>query len=297
MLNPSLAANLRHRHQIALVLGSGGVRAIAALGMVDVLRREGIAPDLIVGCSAGAIFAAVIAEERTVPDAIRASTSLWTAELTRQRRWRAVPQMLWPKLCRFNPDFSLRYSRLIEKRLQEGFGDVRLEDMPIPLRISATEAETGLPVVLDKGRVVDAIRASVAMPFMFAPKMVDGRRLIDGYVSDPLPVVAASDARYVIALGFNAPMPKYVNGPSRLLAQLNSSLNNNLMHARLNAAEAGGMRLLRVFPELDRRVSLFDTEAMPYLVEAGRRATEEALPKIWALLERQAERHPEALAA
>lgn len=293
MLNPSLVSHMRHRHQIALVLGSGGVRAIAALGMADVLRREGIAPDLVVGCSAGAIFAAVIAEERPVPDAIRASTSLWTAELTRQRRWQAVPQMLWPKLCRFNRDFSLRYSRLIETRLQEGFGDVRLEDMPIPLRISATEAAPGQPVVLDKGRVVDAIRASVAMPFMFAPKMVDGRRLIDGYVSDPLPVVAASDARYVIALGFNAPMPKVVNGPSRLLAQLNSSLNNNLMHARLNAAEAGGMRLLRVFPELDRRVSLFDTEAMPYLVEAGRRATEEALPKIWALLERQ----PEALAA
>ncbi len=293
MLNPLLVSHMRHRHQIALVLGSGGVRAIAALGMADVLRREGIAPDLVVGCSAGAIFAAVIAEERPVPDAIRASTSLWTAELTRQRRWQAVPQMLWPKLCRFNPDFSLRYSRLIETRLQEGFGDARLEDMPIPLRISATEAATGQPVVLDKGRVVDAIRASVAMPFMFAPKMVDGRRLIDGYVSDPLPVVAASDARYVIALGFNAPMPKVVNGPSRLLAQLNSSLNNNLMHARLNAAEAGGMRLLRVFPELDRRVSLFDTEAMPYLVEAGRRATEEALPKIWALLERQ----PEALAA
>lgn len=297
MLNPAFASPVRHRHQIALVLGSGGVRAIAALGMADVLRREGIAPDLIVGCSAGAIFAAVIAEERPVADAIRASTSLWTAELTRQRRWQAVPQMLWPKLCRFNPDFSLRYSRLIEKRLFEGFGDVRLEDLPIPLRISATEAETGLPVVLDEGRVVDAIRASVAMPFMFAPKMLDGRRLIDGYVSDPLPVVAASDARYVIALGFNAPMPKLVNGPSRLLAQLNSSLNNNLMHARLNAAEAGGMRLLRVFPELDRRVSLFDTEAMPYLVEAGRRATEEALPKIWALLERQAERQPEALAA
>lgn len=125
------------------------------------------------------------------------------------------------------------------------------------------------------------------MPFMFAPHPVAGKRLSDGFTSDPLPVSAATDARTVIALRFDSPMPQRVNAPSRLLAQVTSTMTNNLMRTRLAAAEANGMRLLRVFPALDRRIGLFDTHAMPYLVEAGRRATENMLPVIIAHLEHQ----------
>lgn len=67
---------------------------------------------------------------------------------------------------------------------------------------------------------------------------------------------------------------------------MTSALTNNLMQARLEKAQKGGARLLSLVPKLERRVGLFDTEAMPYLVEAGRRATEAALPKILALLQR-----------
>ena len=82
-------------------------------------------------------------------------------------------------------------------------------------------------------------------------------------------------------------MPQRVNKPSRLLAQTTSAMTNNLMYARLAAAESDGMRLLRIFPRLERRVGLFDTAAMPYLVEQGRLATEAVLPNIIALLERR----------
>jgi NTE family protein len=127
------------------------------------------------------------------------------------------------------------------------------------------------------------------MPFMFAPHFIDGQRVIDGFISDPLPVSAAQDAKAVLALGFDAPMPQRVNGPSRLLAQVTSSMTNNLMRARLAAAESSGMRLIRIEPTLLRRIGLFDTEAMPYLVEEGRRATEAMLPAICKLIERKPE--------
>ena len=279
--------------QLALVLGSGGVRSIAALGVAEVLWREGIAPDLIVGCSAGAIFGALISLGHSAPEAVNIATTLWTAEVTKKHRWRAIPQMLWPKFSKFDADFSLRDDRLIRNRLERAFGEVKLEDLRLPLRVTATDAVSGDAIVIRSGRIIDALRASIAMPFMFAPHFIEGQRVIDGFVSDPLPVSAAQDASAVLALGFDAPMPKQVNGPSRLLAQVTSAMTNNLMRARLAAAESAGMRLLRIEPTLERRIGLFDTEAMPYLVNEGRKATELALPKIYMLLERK----PELLAA
>ena len=273
--------------RFAIVLGSGGVRSVAALGMVDVLMREGLAPDLVVGCSAGAMFGALIAAGHNALEAVRIATTLWSAELTQKKRWCAIPQMLWPRLGKFTADFALRDDRLIMQRLDQAFGDLRIEDLRLPLRVTTTCAATGERVVLREGSVVQALRASIALPFMFAPVHIGGRRLMDGFIADPLPVSAAADATAVLALGFESPMPRRVDGPSRMLAQVTSALTNNLMQARLAEAKVSGARVLSIVPRLERRVGLFDTAAMPYLVDAGRRATEAALPEIHALLQGQ----------
>ena len=283
---PPNSPNPTRPPRFALVLGSGGVRSIAALGMVEVLAREGLVPDLVVGCSAGAMFGALIAAGHDAREPIRVATTLWSPEVTRKRRWKAVPQMLWPRLGRFDADFSLRDDGPVMQRLEQAFGDVRIEHLRIALRVTTTDAATGARVVLREGTLVTALRASIALPFMFSPVHLDGRRLIDGFVADPLPVSAASDAQAVLALGFESPMPYRIDGPSRMLAQVTSALTNNLMQARLAEAQGGGARLLSIVPKLERRVGLFDTEAMPYLVEAGRRATEAALPNILALVQR-----------
>ena len=105
-----------------------------------------------------------------------------------------------------------------------------------------------------------------------------------------------AQARYspdgqLLALGFEAPMPRRIDGPSRMLAQVTSALTNNLMQALLAAAGAPGhVGLLALVPRLERRIGLFDTGAMPWLVQAGRRAAEAALPDILALLARSSER-------
>jgi NTE family protein len=272
--------------RFAIVLGSGGVRSIAALGMVEVLWREGLRPDLVVGCSAGAMFGALIACGHDALEAVQIATTLWSPEVTRQRRWGAVAQMLFPRLGRFDADFALRDDRPILQRLNLAFGDVRLEDLQLALRVTATDATSGDTVVIRHGSLVDALRASIALPFMFKPMKIGGLRLIDGFTSDPLPVSAAADAKLVVAPGFPSPMPRRVDVPSRLLAQVTSTMTNNLMQSRLACARAKGMKLIEISPKLDRRVGLFDTQAMPYLVDAGRRATEERLPEIQALLDR-----------
>ena len=273
-------------HRFAVVLGSGGVRSIAALGMVEVLAREGLMPDLVVGCSAGAMFGALIAAGHDADEAIRIATTLWSAEVTRKRRWRAIPQMLWPRLGRFDADFALRDDAPVMQRLEQAFGDVRIENLRLALRVTTTDAGTGQRVVLREGSLVQALRASIALPFMFSPVQIEGRRLIDGFVADPLPVSAAADAHSVVALGFESPMPHRIDGPTRMLAQVTSALTNNLMQARLAEANTCGTRLLSIVPKLERRVGLFDTQAMPYLVDTGRRATEAMLPAIRAMLNR-----------
>jgi NTE family protein len=271
--------------RFALVLGSGGVRSIIALGLFEVLQKEGLVPDLVVGCSAGAMFGALMACGHSAQDAVATAARLWSPEVTRQRRWKAVPQMLMPRVCGFDEDFGLRDDTLVMERLHQAFGDTRIEDLRTPLRVVATDTATGGCAALSRGSLVQALRASIALPFLFSPVTIDGRRLMDGFVSNPLPVSVASDARTVVALGFEAPMPRRIDGPSRLLGQVTSAMTNSLMHANLDAAKASGMRLLSIIPTLERRVGLFDTEAMPYLVEVGRRIALEHLGQIRALLQ------------
>lgn len=270
---------------LALVLGSGGVRSVAALGLVERLAREGIRPDLVVGCSSGALFGAQVALGMQGAQALDLATSLWSAELTQQRRWRAYLQVLAPRLAGFDHGFALRDDRLIAERLSRAFGAARLEELPIPLRVAATEAATGAPVLLMQGRLVDALRASMALPILFPSVPVDGRRLVDGVLSDPLPIAAAADARVVLSLGFLGRMPRRVDRVSRLVAQTSTTLINNLMQARVDAARAAGQRVIAVDLPLDRHVGLWETGAMPYLFEAGWRAAGACLAEITRALD------------
>jgi NTE family protein len=280
-----------HPPRLALVLGSGGVRSIAAVGITEVLAQEGIRPDLVVGCSSGALFGATIAMGMSSAVALRAATTLWSPELTQQRRWRAYLELVAPRWAGFSAGFALRDGGLIAQRVEAAFGNQQLEHLPTPLRVAATDAATGRAVLLTHGRVADAVRASMALPFIFPSVEVAGRRLVDGVVSDPLPVGAASDAQAVVALGFEGLMPRRIDRASRLFAQTSTAVINNLMRARLEAARANGQRMVCVELGLTRHVGLWDTAAMPALYEAGRRAARACLPQIMALLERPAQRH------
>jgi len=271
--------------RLALVLGSGGVRSVAAIGIAECLAREGIRPDLVVGCSSGALFGATIALRMASDEALAMATTLWSAELTRQRRWRSYAQLVAPKIAGFDGAFAMRDDRLIADRIAQAFGEQRLEHLPTPLRVAATDAASGQPVVLTRGRLVDALRASIAVPFIFPSVEVDGRRLVDGVLSDPLPVGVASDADLVIALGFTGAMPRRVDRASRLVAQVTTTMINNLLDARLAAARAAGQRMLNFELDIDRRIGLWDTAAMPRIFEIGQRAAREQLPAIRRMLE------------
>lgn len=281
---PGAAPRNTRPPRVALVLGSGGVRSAAAIGISEILDNAGLRPSLVVGCSSGALFGALVAMQVAPQEALRLAVSLWSQELTAQRRWRAYLELLAPRLAGFNAGFGLRDSSLIGERIRQAVGERRIEELPTALRVVATDAASGRRVVLDQGSLADALRASLAVPFLFPPVEIAGRRLIDGVVSDPLPTSAAEGADVVITLGFEGRMPSTIDRPSRLVGQVSTALVNNLMQARLDAARALGQKLIAIEVPLDRRVGLWETAAMPHIVQLSRHAALAALPQILAVL-------------
>lgn len=266
--------------RLALVLGSGGVRSAAALGITDVLAREGLRPDLVVGCSSGALYGAAIAMGMSRAQAL----TLWSSELTEQRRWRAYAELLAPKLFGFGAHFSLRDASAISARIRHGFGGWQLESLPTPLRVVTTDAATGESVVLTQGSLADALCASIALPLVFPSVAIGGRLLSDGVLSNPLPISVASDARAVIALGFRGVMPRRIDRPGRLVAQVTTTMINNLQQAHVQGARAAGQRVVSIDLDVDARIGLWQASAIPRIYEAGRRAAKQRLGEIMAML-------------
>ncbi|WP_420645020.1 patatin-like phospholipase family protein [Candidatus Leptofilum sp.] len=283
------------RKKIALVVGAGSVKCAAALGVQHVLQQAGIVPDLVVGCSGGALFATAIALGWSVAEATRLTQQLWTRELTGRRNNRALWQALFPKRLGFDGRFGLRDDQLILQRLNETFGQHTFAQTHLPLFITATDFGTGEQVVLRDGRLTDAIRASIAIPFVFAPWEVNactergrtGRLLVDGYLSDPLPINVAmrEGADVIIALGFETPYQQNMDSPLRYAFQLSSIMSNSLLKARLAFYNLNHhSELLLLMPQFRQRIRLFDTAKFPAIIAAGEEAMAAQLPYLQSVI-------------
>jgi NTE family protein len=274
--------------RVALVIGSGSVKCAAAIGLQNVLRREGIEFNMLVGCSGGSLFAALMAlgcEPQTMSNLAQ---QLWTRDVTSRHSYRDFLSILFPGLLKFSENFGLVDDRRAMERLRIAFGDKTFADVGTPLYIAATDFLNGDQVVMTQGRLVDAIRGSIAMPYIFKPFRVDGRLLVDGYLSDPLPVGIAikEGADIIIAMGFEAPYQTRINSLPRFSFQISSIMSNNLFKANYafhNLAHYG--EVIPIIPEFKQRVGLFDTEKIPYVIQEGERAAEEQLPYLKQLLE------------
>jgi NTE family protein len=177
--------------KIGLALGGGAARGWAHIGVLRALIAAGIQPDIIVGTSIGAVVGGCHLARRLddLEDFARSLTK------------RSVFGYL---------DFNLAGTGLISgqklcDRLEKHLGDTRIEDLERRFTAVATEIGSGHEVWLSRGRLVDAVRASYALPGIFKPVKIDGRWLFDGALVNPIPVSVcrALGARYVIAVNLN----------------------------------------------------------------------------------------------
>lgn len=275
------------RSRVAVVIGSGSVKCAAALGLFKVLRSEGIPIDLVVGCSGGSLYAAMTAFGWDVDEAERKTRTLWTKELTRRRNTRALLRAVLPGIFGFDEQFGLVDDRRILARLEEAFGEARVEDAKVPLYLTATDFHTGEQTVFAKGRLVDAIRASIAIPYIFQPWKVDGRTYVDGFLSDPMPIGVAikEGADVIITMGFESPYQTRVSSVLRFAFQLSSITSNNLLKANYAFHNlAHHHEILPVIPQFRHKIHLFDTARIPYVIEEGERAAEKQIPYLRQLV-------------
>lgn len=182
--------------RVALVLGSGGVRGMAHVGVIEELEAAGIPIDLIVGCSAGSIVGALYADN---PDVSSLWKSVW------QLRTESILDI---EIC--NLRYGLSQPNSMLQVLDDDLCAETFDELSIPLVIVASDLHSGELVPMGSGDLVKAIQASCSIPFVFVPCQHQGRILVDGGVINPVPVRLARDlgAQVVIAVDLGELLPR-----------------------------------------------------------------------------------------
>jgi NTE family protein len=179
------------RPSIGLALGGGAARGFAHIGVIRTLIAKGLMPDIITGTSIGAVVGGCFAAGNL--DGVEE----WSRGLTRRG-------VLGYLDVSFRGSGLINGGRLVEK-LAETVGDVTIEQLPVRFAAIATEFGTGHEIWITRGPLVEAARASYALPGLFPPVRIGGRWLMDGALVNPVPVSAARalGARLVIAVNVN----------------------------------------------------------------------------------------------
>jgi NTE family protein len=244
------------RPKVGLVLGGGGARGAAHIGVLEVLENLHIPVDCVAGTSMGALVAGA-----------------WVAGVSPAQMREELARADWADMFQDNPDYADLNHR--NKRLSQRFlpgsetglkdsgavtppgvvsaqkiklffnrlvradaGERRIEALPLPVSIVATDIGTGARVVLREGSLTQAMRASMSVPGLMAPLEIDGRRLVDGGLTDNLPVREVRErcgAEVVIAVnvGSTPLKPDEVKGLLTVSAQVIALLTEQNVQATL----------------------------------------------------------------
>lgn len=276
-----------NRQRVGLVVGSGGVKCAAAIGLLSVLQDEGIDIDIAVGCSGGSMYTAMIAlgygpelmEEYTL--------NFWTPGIMKD--YAANLSAFQSGKKRFTQTSGLVDDGPLYEVMKNSYGDHDFADAVIPLYLTATAFDNGEMVVIDSGPVADAVRASIAIPTIFPPWQIDGRLLMDGAASNPLPadVAIKHGADIILAMGFELDYRPRIRSLTAANTHLTSIYTNSLLRASFAFHTiAHHSEIIPVLPEFEKRVSMSDTHLIPYVIDEGRKAAAESVAYLKHLLGR-----------
>lgn len=251
----------QHRPVIALVLGSGGARGYAHIGAIDVLEKNGIRPDFIVGTSAGSIVGALYASGKTPEQMKDIALNLKVQDVR---------------------EFKIRKKGFLDGTKVQDFvnkqvNNLPLEKMKIPLFVVATQLNNGKKVVFNYGNTGQAVSASVAIPSMFIPTKIAGQEYVDGGLVSPVPVEVARQlgADIVIAVDILA-QPKYTE-TENMWGLFNQNIN--IMQQHLSQTELKEADVV-IQPDLREKAHIFDVKERSNTMDAGESATQAKIANI-----------------
>lgn len=298
-------------YDTCLVLSGGGARGMAHIGVIKVLERERIPVDCIVGTSMGAVVGGLYASGLTAEEIERQMRALdWKTMFSDRVDRRDFPARRKAEDRSFlaKGGFGVRDGRLgVAPSLFEGqrlavalrtamLPSANIDDfdaLPIPYRAIGTDLETGETVAMDHGDLVNAVRASMAVPGAFAPVSYGERSLIDGGVSMNLPVEIAQKlgARRIVAVDIGATLKKrdQLLDPFSITDQMVTAL---MLRETQRQRDRLGADDVLIVPALGDLSSTDMTAGLDRGVPLGEQAAEAALPKL-----RERQLSPEAYAA
>ncbi len=186
------APRIERGEPVALVLGAGGARGLAQIGVIESLQRRDLNIVAVAGSSSGALVGGLYAAGQL------SVFRDWLLSMGRTDMLRLLDPV-------FGQPALFEGTRLMTA-LRERTGDIRIEDLPIDFTAVAVDLMRQREVWLREGDLWDAVRASIAIPGVFTPHRVNGRELVDGGLLAPLPITASrlSDAHRLIAVDMNS---------------------------------------------------------------------------------------------
>lgn len=259
------------KRKAALVLAGGGARGVAHIGAIEELESQGFEITSVAGTSMGALVGGVYASGHLEP------FKEWMRALDKYKVFSLV-------------DFALSTEGLVKgdrvmEAMKELVPDMEIEQMPVPFTAVAADLLTGSEVVLDKGGLYDAIRASISIPSVFRPVHREGQVLVDGGTVNPLPLnrVKRAEGDLLIAVDVSA---RFGANPAQ---RANASLNyykvliasSQIMQQRITQLMS---RLYKpdIMVEMPAdSFGMFEFYHSDEIIEAGREATRAALER-WA---------------
>jgi len=280
--------NEKRKPTIALVLGSGGIKAVASIGLFKFLEEAEIDVDLLIGCSGGSILAGVWAAGYTADEIRDMADILWTRELFAKTDYRALLSIAGLPFGRFNTEDGLIKPEAIQRTYQELFGDRKLEDLPRRLMIQTTDILSGEPVLLSSGLLWKAVYASGSLYPLMPPISIDGRLLMDGVFSSPLPVMEAIQEQMdiIIAVSFEEKTEQKPRGfVQTLMRNIDYSHKWLLRNQNAISVEMHHYEIVFINVVFDKVIGLRSVHRIPEIIEAGERAVLERKAEILSVIE------------
>jgi len=263
------AKSIIKRPKIGLVLGSGGARGIAHIGVLKVLEKNNIPIDYIAGASAGALIGAYYALNTETNGMEKIALKTTKRELL---------TLIDPS----NPKRALIKGNKIKNFIKNLLNDRDFKDVKIPLTVVVTDLEKGRELHIKKGNLADAVRASIGIPGIFYPARLDDKWLVDGGLINATPVDVARDmgADFIIAVDLTMGTEVTFKEPTIVETLLRSF---DIMRTELTKMKIQSVKdLVLIQPTIHNKNgidSLRFYEAKRF-IKAGEEAAEKAIPEI-----------------
>ncbi len=262
------------RPKIALVLGGGGARGLAHIGVLKVFEEENVPVDMVVGTSVGALIGALYCAGVPIDKIEKMGENI---------RWNDLTEVTDSTLARLLMSEHLLSTENFENYLRENIGGRKFEELKIPFSCVATDLITGERIIFREGEVAPAARASATVPGLFDPVEYRHRYLVDGGLCDNIPVDVAKlqGADIIITVAVSADFSK--NKISSVFMILTQSI---YIQGKLLDAERLKMSDIVIRPKVND-ISAVDLGRSPECIEAGIQAARQSMPALKKLLVRR----------